>query len=86
MSTRKQNAVRSEKIFLKQKDIPSISKNIPKYIGFLVFEKIPSVMRDEDCSIFKVVLCFLNKSRAFPIITNPKKATRIPERLSGKGM
>jgi hypothetical protein len=63
---------------------PKIRKNIPMYMGFRVFENTPSVIRCVDFFIAIVVLCFLNKSCAFPMYTKPKKAIASPAKLNGK--
>jgi hypothetical protein len=78
--------VNIENIFVKQILIPNRSKNIPIYMGFLVLEKTPSVIRYVDLSNPNVVLYLLNKSRDFPLITNPAYANKIPKRLYGKSI
>jgi hypothetical protein len=77
----KTNGVVMEKIFPKQMEIPSKSRNILRYMGLRVQEKTPSVIKEEDSFISRVVWCFLNRSRAFPMIENPVIAINRPTRL-----
>lgn len=70
----------------KQKAIPNSRKNIPIYIGFLVFVNIPSVIRWFYFSKYKVVLRRLNKSCVLPIKANPAKQKSTPAKLNGNGI
>ena len=72
--------------FIKQTEIPIIKKKNPTYMGFRVFEKMPSVIMLDDVFISNVVSCFLNNSLAFPIITKPPNEITIPIKLYGNRM
>ena len=58
-----------------------MTKNKPRYIGFLVIEKIPVVTKVVASSGFiglTVVLSFLNKKIANIAVINPTKRINIP--------
>ena len=64
----------------KNKTVLKITKNKPRYIGFLVIEKIPVVTKVVASYGFiglTVVLSFLNKKIANIAVTNPTKRNNI---------
>jgi hypothetical protein len=82
----KPKATATEHRFRKQMAMPKSKRNIPRYIGFLLHPKTPTVTSDEDFSNFSVVPCFLKRSLHFPISMSPQNAITNPPKLYGKGI